>query len=472
MRPPLFSKKTRVHFVGIGGIGMSGLAEVLANLGYAVSGSDLRSSVVTDRLSGLGVRVGSGHRAENVAGADVVVVSSAVRPSNPEVIEARRLQIPIIPRAEMLAELMRLKYGIAVAGSHGKTTTTSMIAVVLDRAGLDPTMVIGGRITAFGTNARLGDSDLMVVEADESDRSFLRLSPVLAVVTGIDREHMEAYRDMADLEGAFVDFMNKVPFYGASVLCLDEDRIQDVLPRIRRRYVTYGFSAQADVSADEVKLQATGSSYRLKLAGEPAAEVRLRVPGRVAVLNSLAAAGVARELGLGVAEIGSGLESFSGVERRFQVKEDAGGILVVDDYGHHPTEIRATLQTAKEAFSSSSSSSPSSRRTVVVFQPHRYSRVRELFEEFCRAFHQADVLLVTEIYAAGEDPLPDVSGRLLAEGIEKHGHRHVRFVPDMDDIPDLLKDELQDGDLVLTLGAGSVTSLSDRLAEVARERAR
>jgi UDP-N-acetylmuramate--alanine ligase len=329
-------------------------------------------------------------------------------------------------------------------------------------------MVIGGRITAFGTNARLGDSDLMVVEADESDRSFLQLSPVLAVVTGIDREHMESYRDMADLEGAFVDFMNKVPFYGASVLCLDEERIQDVLPRIRRRYITYGFSAQADISADEVRVQGTGSSYRLKLGGEPAADVRLRVPGRVAVLNSLAAVGVARELGLGVAEIGSGLESFSGVERRFQVKEDAGGILVVDDYGHHPTEIRATLQTAKEAFGPGSSN----RRTVVVFQPHRYTRVRELFEEFCRAFHQADVLLVTEIYAAGEDPLPDVSGKLLAEGIEKHGHRHVRFVPDLEEIPDLLKDELQDGDLVMTLGAGSVTSLSDRLAEVARERAR
>jgi UDP-N-acetylmuramate--alanine ligase len=472
MRPPLFSKKTRVHFVGIGGIGMSGIAEVLRNLGYAVSGSDLKSSVVTDRLSGLGVRVASGHRAENVSGADVVVVSSAVRLSNPEVVEARRLAIPIIPRAEMLAELMRLKYGIAVAGSHGKTTTTSMIAVVLDRAGLDPTMVIGGRITAFGTNARLGDSDLMLVEADESDRSFLQLSPVLAVVTGIDREHMESYRDMADLEGAFVEFMNKVPFYGASVLCLDEERVQDALPRIRRRYVTYGFSAQADISADEVKLQGTGSSYRLKLGGEPAAEVRLHVPGRVAVLNSLAAVGVSRELGLGVAEIGSGLESFSGVERRFQVKEDAGGILVVDDYGHHPTEIRATLQTAKEAFGAGSSASPSNRRTVVVFQPHRYTRVRELFEEFCRAFHQADVLLVTEIYAAGEDPLPDVSGKLLAEGIEKHGHRHVRFVPDLDEIPDLLKDELQDGDLVMTLGAGSVTSLSDRLAEVARERAR
>ena len=463
MRAPLFSKKTRVHFVGIGGIGMSGIAEVLENLGYTVSGSDLKSSASTVRLRSLGVRVHEGHRAEHVEGADVVVVSSAVKPSNPEVVEARRLQIPIIPRAEMLAELMRLKYGIAVAGSHGKTTTTSMVAVVLDRAGLDPTMVIGGRITAFGTHARLGDSNLMVVEADESDRSFLQLSPVVAVVTGIDREHMEAYRDMADLEQAFVDFVNKVPFYGASIVCLDEERIQDILPRIRRRHVTYGFSAQADVSAEDVKLEGAGSSYRLRFSGDAVADVRLRVPGRVAVLNSLAAVGVARELGLGLPEISSGLESFSGVERRFQVKADAGGILVIDDYGHHPTEIRATLQTAKEAFG---------RRTVVVFQPHRYSRVHDLFEEFCHAFHQADVLLVTEIYAAGEDPVRDVSGKRLAEEIERHGHRHVRFVKDLDEAFSVVKSELQEGDLAITLGAGSVTGLSDRLAEVARERAR
>jgi UDP-N-acetylmuramate--alanine ligase len=460
---PLFSKKTRVHFVGIGGIGMSGIAEVLKNLGYTVSGSDLKGSATTERLRALGVRVHEGHRAGHVEGTDVVVVSSAVKSSNPEVAEARRLQIPIIPRAEMLAELMRLKYGIAVAGSHGKTTTTSMIAVVLDRAGLDPTLVIGGRITAFGTHARLGGSDLMVAEADESDRSFLQLSPVLAVVTGIDREHMEAYRDMADLEQAFVDFVNKVPFYGASIVCLDDERIQDILPRIRRRHVTYGLSAQADVSADEVKLEGAGSSYRLRFSGEPAGEVRLRVPGRVAALNSLAAAAVARELGLGLSEIANGLESFSGVERRFQVKADAGGIMVVDDYGHHPTEIRATLQTAKDAFG---------RRTVVVFQPHRYSRVRDLFEDFCRAFHQADVLLVTEIYAAGEDPIPEVSGKKLAEGIERHGHRRVRFVEGLDEALSAVSAELEEGDLVMTLGAGSVTALSDRLAEVARERAR
>jgi UDP-N-acetylmuramate--alanine ligase len=457
----LFSKKTRVHFVGIGGIGMSGIAEVLLNLGYSVSGSDLKSTLSTERLAKLGAKVSVGHGGEHVQDVDVVVVSSAVRDDNPEVVEATRLQVPIIPRAEMLAELMRLKYGIAVAGSHGKTTTTSMIAVLLDAAGLDPTMVIGGRLAALGGNAKLGGSDLMVVEADESDRSFLQLSPVLAIVTGIDYEHMEAYRDMDDLETAFVDFVNKVPFYGSSILCLDEERVQDILPRIRRRHVTYGFSSQADISAQDVKLEGSGSRFELKLSGEPVGDVRLLVPGRISVLNSLAAIGVGLELGLELDQIRSGLESFSGVDRRFQVKADAAGILVVDDYGHHPTEIRATLATAKDAFA---------RRTVVIFQPHRFSRVEALFEEFCRSFHQADVLVVTEIYPAGEQPRPGVSGERLAEGIKEHGHRHVRFVSEIDDVPDALRDTLEGGDLVLTLGAGSVTTVSDKLAEVVRER--
>ncbi len=457
----LFSKKTRVHFVGIGGIGMSGIAEVLLNLGYPVSGSDLKSTPSTERLAKLGAKVGVGHRVEHVQDLDVVVVSSAVRDDNPEVVEATRLQVPIIPRAEMLAELMRLKYGIAVAGSHGKTTTTSMIAVLLDGAGLDPTMVIGGRIAALGGNAKLGGSDLMVVEADESDRSFLQLSPVLAIVTGIDYEHMEAYRDMDDLETAFVDFVNKVPFYGTSILCLDEERVQDILPRIRRRHVTYGFSSQADISAQDVQLEGAGSRFDLKLSGQSVGEVHLLIPGRVSVLNSLAAIGVGLELGLELDQIRSGLESFSGVDRRFQVKADAAGILVVDDYGHHPTEIRATLATAKDAFA---------RRTVVIFQPHCYSRVEALFEEFCRAFHQADVLVVTEIYPAGEEPRPGVSGERLAEGIKEHGHRDVRFVSEIDDVPEALRDTLEEGDLVLTLGAGSVTTVSDKLAEVVRER--
>ncbi|MFQ5790669.1 MAG: UDP-N-acetylmuramate--L-alanine ligase, partial [Acidobacteriota bacterium] len=380
---------------------------------------------------------------------------------NPEVREARRLQVPVIPRAEMLAELMRLKYSVAVAGSHGKTTTTSMIAVVLDRAGLDPTVVIGGRLGSLGSNAKLGRSDFMVVEADESDRSFLELSPVLAVVTGIDREHLEAYRGMDDLKDAFADFVNKVPFYGASVLCLDEEGVQDILPRIKRRYVTYGFSTQTDITAEGISYQEARSCFRLKIRGESVGPVKLRVPGRVSVLNSLAAVGVALELDVPVDDIVAGLEAFSGVDRRFQFKGEQDRILVVDDYGHHPTEIRETLATAKEAFG---------RRTVVVFQPHRYSRVQALFEEFCRAFHQADLLLVTEIYPAGEEPLRGVSGERLAEGIKVHGHRDVRFVADLNAVPGLLKDELREGDLVLTLGAGSVTSVSDRLVEAIRER--
>ena len=461
MSAPLFSRKTRIHFVGVGGIGMSGLAEVLVNLGYPVSGSDLRKGAVVERLQSMGVKFFEKHRKDQVRGADVVVVSSAVRSDNPELEEARRLQIPIIPRAEMLAELMRLKYGIAVAGSHGKTSTTSMIAVLLDRAGLDPTMVIGGRLGILGSNAKLGRSAYMIVEADESDRSFLHLSPVAAVVTGIDREHLEAYRGMEDLKDAFVDFVNKIPFYGASLLCLDDERVQDILPRIKRRYVTYGFSTQADIAADAINLSGMNSCYRLKIRGQEMGPIKLRVPGRHNVLNSLAAVGVGLELGISLEDINGGLESYSGVDRRFQVKGDHGGILVVDDYGHHPTEIRASLATAKEAFG---------RRTVVVFQPHRYSRVKELFDEFCRAFHQADLLLVTEIYPAGEDPLPDVTGQRLADGIKEHGHRDVRFVEDMQTIPQILKDQAQEGDLIMTLGAGSVTSLSDELAEMIRER--
>jgi len=461
MSAPLFSRRTRIHFVGVGGIGMSGLAEVLVNLGYPVSGSDLRSSGVCVRLQSLGVKFFEEHRKEQVHDADVVVVSSAVRPDNPELAEARRLQIPVIPRAEMLAELMRLKYGIAVAGSHGKTSTTSMVSVVLDQAGLDPTLVIGGRLGTLGSNARLGRSDFMVVEADESDRSFLHLSPVAAVVTGIDREHLEAYSDMEDLKDAFLDFVNKVPFYGASVLCLDDENVQDILPRIKRRYLTYGFSTQAEIAAEAINLSGVNSCYRLRIRGREAGSIKLRVPGRHNVLNSLAAVGVGLELGVSLEDIATGLKAFSGVDRRFQVKADHGGILVVDDYGHHPTEIRATLATAKEAFG---------RRTIVVFQPHRFSRVRALFEEFCRAFHQADLLLVTEIYPAGEDPLPDVTGERLAEGIKVHGHRDVRFVRDLRTIPGLVRDELREGDLVMTLGAGSVTSLADDLAEMIRER--
>jgi len=461
VRPTLFPPRTRIHFVGIGGIGMSGIAEVLVNQGYQVSGSDERASPTTGRLASLGVQVFTGHRPEQVGGADVVVVSSAVRDDNLELIEARRLKIPVIPRAEMLAELMRLKYSIAVAGSHGKTSTTSMIGVVLDRAGLDPTLVVGGRLGILGSNARLGRSDYLVVEADESDRSFLQLTPVLAVVTNIDREHMSAYRGLDDLKEAFVEFVNKVPFYGAAVLCLDEAHVQDILPRVKRRHLTYGFSSQAELTADEVTVAALGSEYRLRQRGEAAGRVRLQVPGRHSVLNSLAAVGVGLELGVPLPKILEGLEAFTGVDRRFQVKGEARGILVVDDYGHHPTEIRATLAAAKEGLG---------RRTVVVFQPHRFSRVADLFDEFCRAFNGADVLVVTEIYPAGEDPLPGVTGQHLAEGIKAHGHHDVRYAADLDSVPEALLADLREGDVVITLGAGSVTALSDRLVEMLHDR--
>jgi UDP-N-acetylmuramate--alanine ligase len=441
----------------VGGIGMSGIAEVLANLGYPVSGSDERSSPTTQRLASLGIAVFTGHRPEQVRGADVVVVSSAVRDDNTEIVEARRLQIPVIPRAEMLAELMRLKYSIAVAGSHGKTSTTSMIGVLLDRAGLDPTLVIGGRLGILGSNARLGRSDYMVVEADESDRSFLQLTPVLAVVTHIDREHMGAYRSLDDLKDAFVDFVNQVPFYGAAILCLDEGQVQDILPRVKRRHLTYGFSAQADLTAEEVVIQGLGSTYRLRWRRESLGRLRLQVPGRHSVLNSLAAVGVGLELGVPFEKIGEGLEAFTGADRRFQVKGEKRGILVVDDYGHHPTEIRATLAAAKEGLG---------RRTVVVFQPHRFSRVADLFDDFARAFNQADVLVVTDIYAAGEKPLPGVTGERLAEAIKAHGHHRVRYLSDLESVPGELLGELKEGDVVITLGAGSVTALSDRLLEL------
>jgi UDP-N-acetylmuramate--alanine ligase len=322
-------------------------------------------------------------------------------------------------------------------------------------------MVNGGRLVILGSNAKLGQSEFMVVEADESDRSFLHLSPVVAVVTGIDREHLEAYRDIEDLQGAFVDFVNKVPFYGASVVCLDDERVQDILPKIRRRFVTYGFSTQADVSAGSVEVSGMSSRFRLKVRGQTLGDVKLRVPGRVSVLNSLAAVGVALELDISEEQILAGLEAFSGVDRRFQVKGEHDGILVVDDYGHHPTEIRATLATTKEAFQ---------RRTLVIFQPHRYTRVQALFDEFCRAFHQADLLWVTEIYPAGEEPIPGITGRRLVEGIKKHGHRDVRYAEALEAIPEVLAEELRQGDLVLTLGAGSVTVISDRLVEAIRER--
>ena len=451
----MFRKYQHVHFVGIGGSGMSGIAELLLNLGYKVSGSDLMRTPVTDRLASLGARIAEGHAADNVGDAHVVVTSTAVQRTNPEVLEARRRGVTVIPRAEMLAELMRLKYGIAVAGSHGKTTTTSMLALVLDRGGLDPTVVVGGRLGVLGSGARLGRGDFMVAEADESDRSFLKLTPTIAVVTNIDREHLDAYRDLADIQDAFVGFLNKVPFYGACVLCLDDPPVQDVLPRLERRVVSYGLTPQARVSARELELGPTGSRYTATFDGAPLGPVTLAVPGAHNVANSLAAIAVALDIGIGFEPIRAGLESFTGVDRRFQVRGEAGGVLVVDDYGHHPTEVRATLEALRRR--------AGPRRTLVLFQPHRYTRTQALWDEFCKAFHQADVLLLTDVYAASEEPIPGISAQGLAFAIGERGHRQVAYAGDLKAASERLAQEAREGDVVLTLGAGSVWTAGDEL---------
>jgi UDP-N-acetylmuramate--alanine ligase len=451
----VFRKYQHVHFVGIGGSGMSGIAEVLLNLGYRVSGSDLKRSPVTDRLVARGARIAEGHAAENAGEAHVVVTSTAVRRDNPEVVEARRRGIPVIPRAEMLAELMRLKYGVAIAGSHGKTTTTSMVALVLDRGGLDPTVVVGGRLNVLGSGARLGKGDFMVAEADESDRSFLKLTPTIAVVTNIDREHLDTYRDLADVQDAFVGFLNKVPFYGACVLCLDDPAVQDILPRVERRIVSYGRSPQARVSARDVALGPAGASFAVALDDRSLGPITLSVPGAHNVANALAAVAVGIDLELDFTAIRAGLESFSGVDRRFQVRGEAGGILVIDDYGHHPTEIRATLETLRRR--------AGSRRTVVLFQPHRYTRTQALWDEFCRAFLQSDVLLLTDIYPASEEPIPGITAEALAQAIAERGHRQVAWAGDLKAASDRLAEEAREGDVVLTLGAGSVWTAGEEL---------
>jgi UDP-N-acetylmuramate--alanine ligase len=443
----MLRKTRRIHFVGIGGIGMSGIAEVLINLGYEVTGSDLEEGATVQRLRGLGGRVARGHRPENVGDCDVVVVSSAVRPDNAEVQEARRRQIPVIRRAEMLAELMRMKYGVAIAGSHGKTTTTSMVAQVLSGAGLDPTIVIGGRLEILGSTAKLGRGDLLVAEADESDGSFLRLTPTIAVVTNIDAEHLDHYRSLARLQDAFVDFLNAVPFYGVGIVCLDEARIQEILPRLTRRLVTYGFSAQADLSAAAIELKEFQAGFDVLLQGRRLGRVTLRVPGRHNVANALAAVAVGLDLEVPFETIAAELQRFQGADRRFQLKGTAGGIMVIDDYGHHPVEILATLAAAKKGWR---------RRTVVVFQPHRYTRVQALLSEFARAFHDADVLAVTDIYPAGETPLPGVTAEALARAIEEHGHKDVTLVKELQDVPAWIAARARDGDMVITLGAGSV----------------
>jgi UDP-N-acetylmuramate--alanine ligase len=412
---------------------------------------------VTRRLATLGARISEGHTEGNIAGADVVVISTAVHADNPEVIEARRQGIPVIPRAEMLAELMRLKYAVAVAGSHGKTTTTSMTALVLDRGGLDPTVVVGGRWGVLGSGARLGKGEYLVAEADESDRSFLKLTPTIAVVTNIDREHLDTYRGLDDLKDTFTGFLNKVPFYGAAVVCLDDAPVQDILHRVERRTITYGLSPQAHVSARDLSIEGQGSSYTLIAAGEEPTRIRLAIPGRHNVLNSLAAVTVGLDLGVPLAVIAEALGSFTGVDRRFQLRGEAEGLTVIDDYGHHPTEIAATLETLR--------SYAGSRRTLVLFQPHRFTRTQALWEDFCRAFHQADVLLLTDIYSAGEAAIPGVAAEDMARAIGEHGHRRVVYGGPLADATELLIKEAKAGDVVLTLGAGSVWQAGETLLE-------
>jgi UDP-N-acetylmuramate--alanine ligase len=444
----------QVHFVGIGGIGMSGIAEVLLNQGYRVSGSDLKGSDITRRLASMGATIYEGHKAQNLVQADVVVISSAVKKDNPEVVAARQRKIPVIPRAEMLAELMRLKYAVAVAGSHGKTTTTSMVATVLSAAGLDPTAVVGGKVNVLDSNAKLGKSELMVVEADESDGSFLKLHPSIAVVTNIDPEHMDHYGTLDALQTAFVEFCNRVPFYGLNVLCLDHPNVQALLPRLEKRAVTYGSSHMADYRLEGITLEGFTTRFTAFRRDEPLGEFRVRMVGAHNALNALAVIAVAEEMDIPLDTVRGALAEFGGVQRRFTVRGEVAGVTVVDDYGHHPTEVMATLAGARRAFG---------RRVVVAFQPHRYTRTHDLMKEFSTSFNDADVLFVTSVYAAGEEPIPGANGEALAEAIRSHGHRDVTYVDKRVDVPAAVAPRLREGDIVLTLGAGDITQVGPDL---------
>jgi UDP-N-acetylmuramate--alanine ligase len=450
-----FRNFQRIHMVGIGGIGMSGIAEVLLTLGYSVSGSDTKPSTITERLQDLGATIYEGHKAENVEGAHVVVISSAVKADNPEVAEAHKRKIPVIPRAEMLAELMRLKYGIAVAGAHGKTTTTSMVASILAAARLDPTFVVGGRVNQAGTTARVGKGEYFVVEADESDRTFLMFAPVVAVVTTIDREHLDQYASLEDIQGAFLQFVNRVPFYGAAVLCLDEPNVQAIIPNVKRPIITYGVSGQADLVISDIQLKGLGSEFRLTYKGEDLSMFHLpHPPGIHNVRNAAAAAAVALYLNVASDLIREGLAKFAGVGRRFDIKGTVNNITVVDDYGHHPSEIRATLEAARVC---------KFNRLLVLFQPHRYTRTEHLWDEFSRSFNLADVLALMDIYAAGEPPIPGISSEALAKSIREAGHKNVNYFNSMQNAIEFLLREARPGDAILTIGAGNVSRASNEL---------
>ena len=454
----MYGKIEKIHFVGIGGIGMSGIAEVLLNLGYKVSGSDLRQSETTERLASIGGEIYIGHARQNLSHVDVVVTSTAVKEDNPEVLEARELMIPVIPRAEMLAELMRMKFGIAIAGTLGKTTTTSMVATILTHGGIDPTIVIGGKLNTLGTNAVLGQGKFLVAEADESDGSFMKLSPTIAVVTNIDADHLDFYTGgIAQIKDIFVDFINKIPFYGLAVLCLDDRNIADIIPLVKKRFVTYGLSSQADIRATHVRIEGGTATFVAHYKGCRMGEVSYSMPGAHNVLNALACIAVAMEVDVPFNLIQEGFAGFGGVGRRFQVKGVINDIMVVDDYGHHPTEIRATLAAARGGWPE--------RRLVVAFQPHRYTRTKELFDEFVKCFYDADLLVLTDIYAASETPIEGVSSESLANAVRKHGQRDVTWIADRKALPEHLAGVAKPGDIILTLGAGNIWQAGEVLLE-------
>lgn len=457
----MYGKIKKIHFVGIGGIGMSGIAEVLLNLDYQVSGSDLKESETTRRLVSLGGVVAYGHRGENLDDVDVVVTSTAIRSDNPEVQEAHRRAIPVIPRAEMLAELMRMKYGLAIAGTHGKTTTTSMVATILSHGGIDPTVVIGGRLDLFGSNAKLGQGKFLVAEADESDGSFLKLSPTIAVVTNIDADHLDFYSGIEEIREIFVNFINKVPFYGLAVLCLDDENIQMLLPEVKKRLITYGFNSQADLQASDIDHDESGTSFNVQLQGEELGRISFQMPGRHNVLNAMAAIAVGLELQLPFDVIAEGFKDFGGVQRRFQIKGEVNDIMVVDDYGHHPAEIKATLSAARDGWD---------RRIVAVFQPHRYSRTQALYDDFVTAFYQADHVAIMDIYAASEDPIPGVDAECLVAGISEHGHKSCSYAGSSEAMIDHLLAVVEPGDMVITLGAGSIWQTGEEFLQRLTER--
>ncbi len=457
----MYGRIRKIHFVGIGGIGMSGIAELLLNLGYRVSGSDLRDTEITRRLATLGGEIIIGHGAENLVDVDVVVTSTAVKADNPEVIEAHRRHIAVIPRAEMLAELMRMKYGIAIAGTHGKTTTTSMTSVVLQHAGIDPTAVIGGKLDAFGSNAKLGRGKFLVAEADESDGSFMLLTPTIAVVTNIDLDHLDYYSGIEEIKQIFVDFINKVPFYGRAILCLEDRNIQAILPEVKKRFSTYGFSSQADFYAQDIQQSLGQTTFTAFYQGQELGRISFAMPGRHNVLNALAVLAVAHELEIPFSAIAGGFRRFGGLQRRFEVRHTIGDIMVIDDYGHHPEEIKATLAAAKSSWG---------KRVVAVFQPHRYSRTEALFNDFLTAFYDADVLILTEVYPAGEETREGADSEALVAGIVDHGHKAVDYCATLEMTADRVAELVQPGDMVITLGAGNVNQVCDLVAARLRSR--